>query len=268
MAGGEKENCAVVTGVNIPCLINAFEARDEGEDLLSIAKEAVQGARSGVRATHLMEEQFKVTAVANAIGASTASESAQAAKPVQPAYNGPDKRGSQEIEVANNPTPFNISLIRIDDRLIHGQVATVWTKVSQATRILVINDQVAKDKLRTSMLKQAVPPGISAHVCDVAKATRVYNNPEYAGERFLLLFTNPADILKLKEEAKWPITTVNVGGMSYKDGMKNLTRAVNVSPKDVEDFKKLDQLGVELDVRQVATDNSVSLIKIFKDNNL
>lgn len=118
------------------------------------------------------------------------------------------------------------------------------------------------------MLKQAVPPGITAHVVDVAKATRVFNNPEYAGERFLLLFTNPTDILKLKEQAKWPITSVNVGGMSYKDGYKNLTKAVNVGEKDVEDFKKLHDLGVELEVRQVATDNKQDLMKIFKDNNL
>jgi PTS system mannose-specific IIB component len=93
-----------------------------------------------------------------------------------------------------------IGLARIDDRLIHGQVATRWTKETNVTRIIVVSDEVAADNVRKTLLTQVAPPGVTAHVVDVAKMIRVYNNPKYAGERVMLLFTNPTDVLRIVEE--------------------------------------------------------------------
>ncbi|RIY32236.1 mannose/fructose/sorbose PTS transporter subunit IIA [Psittacicella gerlachiana] len=266
LAAGQNPNAIIVTGVNIPALLNAFSARDDEElPLEEIAAEAVKGARSGVRATHQGQEILKEAPTAP-VAVSQASSTVSANQ--APAYNGPSKIGSQVIEPLENDKHFTIGLTRIDDRLIHGQVATVWTKVSEVSRILVINNDVAKDKVRSTMLKQSTPPGVTAHVLDLAKATRVMNNPEYAGERFMLLFTNPEDILTLVREAKWPIKEVNVGGISFKEGKTNLTKAVNVTPEDVAAFKELNSLGVKLEVRQVVNEKSVDLMKIFADKGL
>lgn len=62
---------------------------------------------------------------------------------------------------------MEIRLARIDDRLIHGQVATVWTKETQVERIIVISDDVAKDEVRKTLLTQVAPPGVKASVVDV-----------------------------------------------------------------------------------------------------
>lgn len=70
---------------------------------------------------------------------------------------------------------MEIRLARIDDRLIHGQVATVWTKETQVERIIVISDDVAKDEVRKTLLTQVAPPGVKASVVDVQKGIRVYN---------------------------------------------------------------------------------------------
>ncbi|MFW2168271.1 PTS sugar transporter subunit IIB, partial [Enterobacter cloacae complex sp.6722794] len=72
-----------------------------------------------------------------------------------------------------------IALARVDDRLIHGQVATRWTKEMRVKRIIVVSDEVAKDTVRSTLLKQVAPPGVTAHVVDVDKCVRVYNNPKY-----------------------------------------------------------------------------------------
>ncbi|RIY32847.1 PTS mannose transporter subunit IIAB [Psittacicella melopsittaci] len=268
LAAGQNPNAIIVTGVNIPALLNAFSARDDEElPLEEIAEEAVKGARSGIRATAQGQELYKDTPAP--VSLSKAPEATQSTNAnAAPEYTGPSKIGSQVIEPLEISNHFTIGLTRIDDRLIHGQVATVWTKVSDVSRIIVINNDVAKDKVRSSMLKQSTPPGISAHVLDLAKATRVINNPEYAGERFMLLFTNPADILTLVRDAKWPIHEVNVGGISYKEGKVNLTKAVNVAPEDVKAFKELNDLGVKLEVRQVVNEKSQDLMKIFADKGL
>lgn len=129
-----------------------------------------------------------------------------------------------------------IGLARIDDRLIHGQVATRWTKETNVTRIIVVSDEVAADTVRKTLLTQVAPPGVTAHVVDVAKMIRVYNNPKYAGQRVMLLFTNPTDVERIVEGGV-KITSVNIGGMAFRRGKTRVNNAISVDAKDIEAFK-------------------------------
>ncbi|KGM98793.1 PTS mannose transporter subunit IIAB [Clostridium botulinum] len=157
---------------------------------------------------------------------------------------------------------MKIVLARIDDRLIHGQVATIWTKETKCQRIIVCNDDVAKDEIRKTLLTQVAPPGIKAHVVSVDKAVRVCNNPKYADDRVLLLFTNPTDILRMVELGI-NIESINIGGMSFKNGKIQLTSAISVDEKDIESFKALNDRGIELEVRKVASDSKVDMMTLL-----
>ncbi|HDR1596831.1 TPA: PTS mannose transporter subunit IIAB, partial [Pasteurella multocida] len=223
-----KPNMDIVTGVNVPMLVETFMARDDGPTLPELVAIALETGRTGVRALRYEEEEV--------------------AAPVQ---NVEEKIVEPTVVTANGVGHLEIGLARIDDRLIHGQVATRWTKESKVSRIVVVNDDVAKDSVRSTMLKSVAPPGVTAHVVDVEKMIRVYNNPEYAGERMMLLFTNPTDVVRLME-AGVAFKSINVGGMAYKDGKKMITSAVAVDDKDIEAFKKLDAQNIELDVRKVS----------------
>lgn len=158
---------------------------------------------------------------------------------------------------------MNIVLTRIDDRLIHGQVVTVWTKETKCERIIVCNDEVAEDAIRKTLLTQVAPPGIKASVVDIEKAIRVSKNPKYDGVRVLLLFTNPTDVLRMVEGGV-DIKSVNIGGMSFKEGKKQMTKAVSVDDKDIESFRKLKEKGIELEIRKVASDSKIDLMSILK----
>ncbi|HDR1444922.1 TPA: PTS mannose transporter subunit IIAB, partial [Pasteurella multocida] len=226
-----KPNMDIVTGVNVPMLVETFMARDDGPTLPELVAIALETGRTGVRALRYEEEEV--------------------AAPVQ---NVEEKIVEPTVVTANGVGHLEIGLARIDDRLIHGQVATRWTKESKVSRIVVVNDDVAKDSVRSTMLKSVAPPGVTAHVVDVEKMIRVYNNPEYAGERMMLLFTNPTDVVRLME-AGVAFKSINVGGMAYKDGKKMITSAVAVDDKDIEAFKKLDAQNIELDVRKVSNDS-------------
>ncbi len=239
-----KPNMDIVTGVNVPMLVEAFMARDDGPTLPELVAIALETGRTGVRALRYEEEEV--------------------ATPVQ---NVEEKTVEPTIVTANGVGHLEIGLARIDDRLIHGQVATRWTKESKVSRIVVVNDDVAKDSVRSTMLKSVAPPGVTAHVVDVEKMIRVYNNPEYAGERMMLLFTNPTDVVRLME-AGVAFKSINVGGMAYKDGKKMITSAVAVDDKDIEAFKKLDAQNIELDVRKVSNDSRQYMMDLLKKNNL
>ncbi|RYL93059.1 hypothetical protein EWI07_08125 [Sporolactobacillus sp. THM7-4] len=156
-----------------------------------------------------------------------------------------------------------IKLARIDSRLIHGQVATVWTKETGVKRLIVVSDDVAKDKVRSTLLKQVAPPGVSAHVVDVEKCVRVYKNPKYEKDPVMLLFTNPTDVVRVIEKGI-DIKSVNIGSIAYAEGKTMITNAVAVGKEDIEAFNTLHDRGIELEIRKVPSDNKADILPLLK----
>ena len=234
----DKENYDVVTGVNVPMLVETFMARDDNPTLEALVAIALETGREGVKA-------LKHTAA-----------TAPAAKPVVNAV------ASAAATPMSESDYMSIGLARIDDRLIHGQVATRWTKETNVSRIIVVSDEVAADEVRKTLLTQVAPPGVTAHVVDVAKMIRVYNNPKYAGQRVMLLFTNPADVERLVE-AGVKITSVNIGGMAFRQGKTQVTNAVSVDQQDIDAFNKLNARGIELEVRKVSSDQKIKMMDLI-----
>ncbi|HDX8857505.1 TPA: PTS sugar transporter subunit IIB [Klebsiella michiganensis] len=154
---------------------------------------------------------------------------------------------------------MNITLARIDDRLIHGQVTTVWSKVANAQRIIICNDDVYNDDVRRTLLRQAAPPGMKVNVVNIEKAVAVYHNPQYQDETVFYLFTNPQDVLTMVQQGV-KIATLNIGGMAWRPGKKQLTKAVSLDAADINAFQQLDKLGVKLDLRVVASYPSVNIL--------
>ncbi|MNI63664.1 PTS system mannose-specific EIIAB component [compost metagenome] len=154
---------------------------------------------------------------------------------------------------------MQINFVRIDDRLIHGQVATVWVKETKCNKIIACSDEVAQDKLRKTLLLQVAPADIKAYVVSIDKAIEAYKNPKYKDFKSMFLFTNPTDVLRAIEGGV-DIKSVNVEGMCYKEGKTQITGAVSVDEKDIKAFRKLHELGVELEVRQIASNPKIDLI--------
>jgi PTS system mannose-specific IIB component len=235
----DKENYEVIAGVNVPMLVETFMGRDDNPSFDELVAVAVETGREGVKA----------------LKAKPVEKAAPAAVAAAPKANVPAKpMGPNDYMV--------IGLARIDDRLIHGQVATRWTKETNVTRIIVVSDEVAADTVRKTLLTQVAPPGVTAHVVDVAKMIRVYNNPQYAGDRVMLLFTNPTDVERIVEQGV-KITTVNIGGMAFRQGKTQVNNAISVDEKDIEAFKKLNARGIELEARKVSTDQKLKMMDLI-----
>ena len=234
----DKEHYEVVAGVNIPMLVETFMARDDNPSFDELVALAVETGREGVKALKAQPVEKPAPAPA------AAPKAAAPAKPM----------GPNDYMV--------IGLARIDDRLIHGQVATRWTKETNVQRIIVVSDEVAADTVRKTLLTQVAPPGVTAHVVDVAKMIRVYNNPKYAGERVMLLFTNPTDVERIVEGGV-KITSVNIGGMAFRQGKTQVNNAISVDAKDIEAFNKLNARGIELEARTVSTDQKLKMMDLI-----
>ena len=229
-----RENTDIVTGISLPMLLEVLDAKDSASlaELVETAKEV------GVAAVKSFRQPKEDSSSASSIQAPT--------KPAEP---------EKTTALTGN---MNITLLRIDSRLIHGQVATSWAKAVKCEAIFAVNDDVANDPLRRDLLLQVAPPHLKAYVISVEKAIKVYHNPKYAGKNILWLVTNPSDIVRLIDGGV-KIDKVNVGGMTYREGNKLLSQAVAVDQTDVEAFKQLLDKGVELSLQQVAANPKVML---------
>lgn len=230
-----KDKWAIVAGMNLPMLIEAYASRFSMNTAHEIAAHILGTAKEGVKVKPEELEPAETTATA-------------AAKPVN----------------AGAPGKFEYVLARIDSRLLHGQVATAWTKTTQPTRIIVVSDAVAKDDLRKKLIQQAAPPGVKAHVVPIKKMIELAKDDKhFGGQRALLLFENPQDTLKAVEGGV-PLKTINVGSMAHSPGKVQPNKVLAFSQEDIHTFAKLKEAGLNFDVRKVPNDSKGNMDDILK----
>ncbi|SET78355.1 PTS system, mannose-specific IIB component [Enterococcus malodoratus] len=148
-----------------------------------------------------------------------------------------------------------IELVRIDDRLIHGQVATTWTRNYDIEQILIIDNKTKNDPVQASVANFAVPPGVKVIIFGVAQFAEVMKKTEIK-KRTMLLFTTPVDILQLVNEGL-KISEVNAGGMRFRDGRKRLSKAISVTEEEDQAFSGLMDKNIHINVQMVPKDPRV-----------
>jgi len=151
-------------------------------------------------------------------------------------------------------------LVRIDDRLIHGQVAVGWVKATAPDAIVVANDAVAADALQRNLMELATPTNLQVAICRVDETAALCNGPQFEGKRALVLFSTPQDVLRAME-AGLALRQLNVGGMRFKPGKRQIMRAVSIDVQDVAAFQDLRRQGVRVTVQMVPTDDPVDITK-------
>lgn len=156
----------------------------------------------------------------------------------------------------------HILLTRIDNRLIHGQVATQWNGTVGSNLILVANDDVASNQMRQGLMDMAAPAGVQTRYFSLQKTIDVIHKANDKQMIFLICET-PQDVLTLVEGGV-PITKVNIGNMHMTDGKRQVATSVAVDDDDVETFKKLQEKGVELFIQRVPSTGVEHLDKLFK----
>ena len=231
---GHKDNWAIVAGMNLPMIIESYASRFSMESAHDIAKHVLATAKEGVK---VMPEELEPAVVETA-----ASETVNAGRP-----------GKLEYVLA-----------RIDSRLLHGQVATAWTKTTGPTRIIVVSDAVAKDELRKKLIEQAAPPGVKAHVVPIDHMIKLAKDEDhFGGQKALLLFETPQDVLKAVQGGV-PLSTVNVGSMAHSTGKVQPNKVLAFDQNDIDTFKELKDSGISFDVRKVPNDSKGNMEEILK----
>lgn len=143
----------------------------------------------------------------------------------------------------------NILLTRIDNRLIHGQIATQWTSTLGANLLLVANDEVAGNKMRQNLMNMAAPAGVDTRYFSIQKTIDVIHKAA-PRQLIFIIVESPADALRLVKGGV-PIKKLNVGNMHMSEGKRQVATTVAVDDADVAAFQELKDLGVELQIQRV-----------------
>lgn len=234
------ENWVAVAGLNLPMLVSAYGARMGAQTAGDVAKEILPEAKGGI--------VTKPEGIAPAEAVATAPVARQGAIPEGTVL------GDGHIKIAH---------VRVDTRLLHGQVATTWTKTVSPDRIIVVSDGVAHDQLRKTMIEQAAPPGVPANVVPISKMIEVTKDPRFGATKAMLLFENPQDLLTAIEGGV-DIKEANIGSMAHSVGKVVVTNAIAMDNADVETLEALHAKGVALEARKVPSDSPISYEDLIK----
>lgn len=239
---GHEDTWAIVAGLNLPMLIDAYASRMTMETAQEIAVQISGSGKDGVKIYPESLEPKK-------------EEAAPAAAAAAP-------QGAIPEGTVLGDGHIKFVLARIDSRLLHGQVATAWTKTTQPNRIIVVSDSVAHDDLRKKLITEAAPPGVRANVVPIDKMIQVSKDPRFGETKALLLFETPQDALRAIEGGV-DIKELNVGSMAHSVGKVAVNKVLSLGPEDVETFEQLKAKGITFDVRKVPSDSKENMEEII-----
>jgi len=146
-----------------------------------------------------------------------------------------------------------IKLVRIDDRLVHGQVAFTWVPAVGADCLIVANDKAATDEFLKMTLGLAKPPNTKLVIKSLRDAAAILNDEKYKNLKILVLVNSVNDAHSLSDSVS-TITSINFGGIRAREGSRLISKAIAVTEDDIILIRQMLDKGIELEIRQVPTD--------------
>lgn len=157
---------------------------------------------------------------------------------------------------------MEIVLSRVDDRLLHGQVATSWVRTFTPQVIVVVDEKLPDNKVQVQILKVAAPPGTKVYVMKPEKLTQKIKAGVLNNYKVMFIFAG-LEAPKYMIDNGVPIKSLNIGGMRFQEGRERLSKTISMTPEEKKIAKELIDKGIELEHRQVVTDNKLPVSKIL-----
>jgi len=139
----------------------------------------------------------------------------------------------------------NLTLVRIDDRLIHGQIATQWLKTTHANKVLIIDEALPSNALQVRILKAAAPAGIKVLVKNIDDGIE-YCKKEQREDEIILVLVKVPEVIEAMIKGGISLPTVILGGMGFKDGRTRINKNISASSEEVECMKRIVAMGTKI----------------------
>lgn len=148
-----------------------------------------------------------------------------------------------------------IKLLRVDHRLLHGQVVVSWFESMDANTILVANDVVANDELRKSAIRLAKPEHAKLVMKSIDDSIEAINSGATDKYQMLIVVESVADAEKLIRGTQGKITCLNLGGTKPREGTKNYSKTINLTDLEADLLTKLQHDGIDIYIQQIPSES-------------
>lgn len=153
-----------------------------------------------------------------------------------------------------------ISLVRIDDRLVHGQVVVGWIPYLRAEEVVVVSEAAATDPTQVALMQLALPDAVELKVMGFKDAASYFSVPH--DKRILILAPGPFEILGMLDCGA-RFDRLNVGGLHYTAGRVQLGKAIFLSELDKEALREIGRRGLRLEGRAIPSDKEIDILKMI-----
>lgn len=151
-----------------------------------------------------------------------------------------------------------ILLLRVDHRMLHGQVAFSWTQTLGADCILIANDGVAGDEIRKTTMKLAKPQGVKLVIKNIDASIEALKSGVTDKYKLFIVVESVEDAYKIVSNVE-EIKQINLGGIKPREGTKNISKTINLLDEEEKMLKELEAKGVEVEIRQLPGDSKIYL---------
>jgi PTS system mannose-specific IIB component len=158
---------------------------------------------------------------------------------------------------------MTLKLVRVDDRLIHGQVVAVWLRAVGAHRIVIVDDRTARDEFLRELVVLAAPQGVEVEVFGVDDGTGRVADLASSKDDVFVLMRSPVTALQLRKSGV-PFDVLNVGGIGAGPGRRTLYKNISASDEELAAMRELEQMGTRVELRIVADDRAVPFNTVDK----
>lgn len=152
-------------------------------------------------------------------------------------------------------------LVRVDFRLIHGQVITKWLKHAGADKIVIVDDILAQDEFMRQIYTMSAPAGIDVDVYSITDAMVAWNQDNFGSNKILLLIRDVKTIYTLINEGL-PVEKLQIGGLGAAPDRKKVYGPISLNKEDYNQLKSLNDSGVEVVLHQVPDEPEMHFNKI------
>lgn len=157
-----------------------------------------------------------------------------------------------------------IRVLRVDDRLLHGQVAVAWVNHFKVDVILIANDKVITDQTMQIAFKLATPPGVTLSMKSLDGAAAVINNPKHAARSIMVLTKTMQDAEYVCNKTGGEVKNILIGGLRSGEGKKQIDMNSYMDSEDIAAMNRLEQAGVTVTMQADPTSKRLSTADIRK----
>jgi mannose/fructose/N-acetylgalactosamine-specific phosphotransferase system component IIB len=157
---------------------------------------------------------------------------------------------------------MDIALVRVDNRLVHGQILEAWVPFTKSSIIIIVDDHVASDLFRETVIKMAVPREVEVIISNVEDFANNFKYSRGQGRKAIVLFSSMADALRAYQGG-FVFDRLNIGNVYSEECLKQCSPSVMLDAEDVKTISTFLEEGVYIDVRCVPREKPIDIRKMI-----